>query len=116
MNCAGAPPAETDGYNLDADGSCRLGQPSDLSGVDPVLDPLADNGGPTETEALETGSPAIDRGGSSATGCPNLDQRGDPRPSGQACDIGSFEVQSLTVHPESLGTFLRTHEGPARLT
>jgi hypothetical protein len=55
--------------------------------ADPLLGTLADNGGPTETVALEAGSPAIDAG----EGCPELDQRGLPRKG--ACDLGAFELQ-----------------------
>jgi len=59
---------------------------ADITGVDPVLGPLADNGGPTLTHALLKGSPAIDAGG---TDCAALDQRGLPR---GACDIGAYEL------------------------
>jgi predicted outer membrane repeat protein len=57
--------------------------------ADPLLEPLADNGGPTSTVALAPGSPAIDAG--VAAGCPATDQRGEPRD--DACDAGAFEVQ-----------------------
>jgi hypothetical protein len=53
------------------------------------LGPLADNGGPTRTRALLTGSPAIDAG--SETGFLATDQRGMPRPIGPRADIGAFE-------------------------
>jgi hypothetical protein len=67
--------------------------------ADPKLGPLADNGGPTWTMALLPGSPAIDAG--SAVGAPPTDQRGFPRPSGVACDIGAYEWNppSLTIPP-----------------
>jgi hypothetical protein len=55
-----------------------------------ILDPLADNDGPTKTHALVAGSPAID---AVATG-PATDQRGAPRPAGSGYDIGSFEFGS----------------------
>jgi hypothetical protein len=54
--------------------------------VNPQLGLLADNGGPTQTLAPQSGSPAIDAG---TTGCPATDQRGAPRV-GQ-CDIGAVE-------------------------
>jgi hypothetical protein len=60
--------------------------------VDPLLGPLAANGGPTLTQALLPGSPAIDAVPSSGAGCPPTDQRGVIRPQGPACDIGAFEV------------------------
>ncbi len=54
-----------------------------------ILAPLADNGGPTLTHALVTGSPAIDA--TPLPGCPAEDQRGVSRPQGTLCDIGAFE-------------------------
>ena len=59
--------------------------------TDPLLAPLADNGGFTETIALKTGSSAIDSGGVNQT-CPNTDQRGVTRPQGAGCDIGAYEA------------------------
>jgi len=50
------------GYNLDSGTSC--GFPTQNSSKDPLLGPLADNGGPTKTHALLEGSPAIDKGNS----------------------------------------------------
>jgi autotransporter family porin len=63
-----------------------------------MLGPLADNGGPTPTHALLSGSPAIDRipveDCVDADGLPvTEDQRGEPRPAGDGCDVGAFEVQ-----------------------
>ncbi|HEX5948942.1 MAG TPA: CSLREA domain-containing protein [Actinomycetota bacterium] len=58
----------------------------DLTGVDPLLGPLTDNGGPTMTHALLSGSPAIDAGG---PGCAGNDQRGLARVD---CDIGAYEL------------------------
>ncbi|MEA2451165.1 MAG: hypothetical protein QOG63_3097 [Thermoleophilaceae bacterium] len=59
---------------------------------DPLLGPLADNGGPTRTFALAAGSPAIDAVPSSGAGCEAVDQRGITRPRGPACEIGAYEV------------------------
>ena len=75
----------------------------------PQLGPLADNGGPTDTELPGAGSPAIDNG-TNAT-CASHDQRGGarPAPGGGSCDIGAVEVNSLadlsiagTVSPTSV--------------
>jgi hypothetical protein len=77
------------GHNIDSDGSCFLTAKGDQPKTDPRLGPLADNGGPTRTQALLAGSPAIDAG--DADQCPKADQRGIARPQGVACDIGAFE-------------------------
>jgi predicted outer membrane repeat protein len=56
--------------------------------ADPKLGALANNGGPTLTRALLPGSPARNAGAA----CPAVDQRGNARPQGSACDIGAYEV------------------------
>jgi hypothetical protein len=73
----------------------------DLVGGDPMLAPLGDYGGPTQTMALLLGSPAIDAGDSTAPGLPSTDQRGAPRPDvpGTNPDIGAFEVQLPSLSP-----------------
>jgi hypothetical protein len=65
------------------------------SPIDPKLDPrgLRNNGGPTQTIALEPGSPAINAGDDSVRATVPTDQRGRPRQSGPHVDIGAFEVQ-----------------------
>jgi hypothetical protein len=65
---------------------------SDLLNVDPLLGPLQDNGGPTQTMALLPGSPAICAGDN--TDAPQYDQRGPslPRIVNGTIDIGAFEV------------------------
>lgn len=59
--------------------------------VDPKIGALANNGGPTQTFAPFTGSPAINAGASARGSA--TDQRGLPRKSGPAADLGSVEVQ-----------------------
>jgi CSLREA domain-containing protein len=78
------------GGNLAGDAACGFGPVTD-----PRLGQLADNGGPTNTHALLTGSPAIDAG--TGLGCPASDQRGVPRPQGLACDAGAFEAAPVAV-------------------
>ena len=66
------------------------------SPINPLLGPLQENGGPTFTCALLSGSPAIDAGDDSVLGSPlnfTTDQRGTgfPRKIGLHVDIGAFE-------------------------
>lgn len=83
------------GYNMDLDNSCNLTATGDQPATNPVLGPLANNGGVTDTHALMTGSPAIDTG---SANCPPTDQRGVSRPQDgdgdgvPACDTGAFEA------------------------
>jgi len=92
------------GYNLiENTAACAVvGGPADITGRDPKLGPLTNNGGPTQTRALLRGSPAIDTGnpatpGSEGNACEATDQRGVDRPQdGDAdgvatCDMGAFE-------------------------
>jgi hypothetical protein len=77
------------GHNLNGDNTCQFNQPTDLINTDPLLGPLQNNGGPTETTALLSGSPAIDSADNGL--CPATDQRGVSRPWGSDCDIGAYE-------------------------
>ena len=84
------------GHNLFSDTPGVSVDPTDLVNTDPMLGPLANNGGPTLTQALLPGSPALDAG----IPVPGIttDQRGGLRPSSGATDIGAFQVQPpLTV-------------------
>jgi hypothetical protein len=84
------------GHNLIQDGTgwTNVGTGTgDIIGVDPMLGPLQDNGGPTWTHALLPGSPAIDAGDTSQWSIPKDDQRGVARPQRLAVDIGAFEYQ-----------------------
>jgi hypothetical protein len=94
----GDTPWVSNGYNIESPGdTCGFDQSTDMAGMsadDLKLGALADNGGPTKTHALETGSEAIDK--IPAEDCEvETDQRGEPRPEtgGDACDVGAFEVQ-----------------------
>ncbi|MDA8432017.1 MAG: hypothetical protein M0Z60_03525 [Nitrospiraceae bacterium] len=87
----------SDGYNISSDDSCGFASIGDLPNTDPRLGPLADNGGPTMTHALLTGSPAIDKAD------PRLvlptDQRGVARPQGPRGDIGAYEYLPVSAVP-----------------
>jgi len=68
--------------------------------INPMLDPLGDYGGMTQTHRLQSGSPAIDKGISFGE---NADQRGFVRPydktgvpnlpAGDGSDVGAYELQ-----------------------
>jgi hypothetical protein len=78
--------------NLVAGGGC-----SAVFTDNPLLGPLADNGGDTMTHALLPGSPAIDVVSEDFCGV-DFDQRGNPRPASEAgtpqlCDLGAYEWQ-----------------------
>ena len=90
-NCNGA--TTDDGHNL----SFPDNQATTLgdcvgTNANPRLGPLHNNGGPTQTMALEPGSVAIDQVPATGAGCPATDQRGVQRPQGPSCDIGAFEA------------------------
>jgi hypothetical protein len=99
-NCSG--PTASNGYNMSSDSSCNFSNSGDRNNTDPMLGPLQNNGGPTQTMALLPGSPAIDAGNPS--GCKDAsghllttDQRGMPRPDKEdtgGCDMGAYEKQT----------------------
>jgi hypothetical protein len=90
------------GYNLSSDNTCNFNKTGDQNNANPMLGPLQNNGGPTKTMALLSGSPAIDAGNPS--GCTDgqghllkTDQRGMPRPNTEdtgGCYMGAYERQS----------------------
>ncbi len=83
--------------NLVASADAAITLPGDTLASDPLLLPLAANGGPTRTHAADQGSPLIDAGNNALA--LEFDQRGEPfaRVSGTAADIGAFEVQQPAV-------------------
>jgi len=116
-DCSGTITSE--GYNLieDVTGCTIAGATTgNVVGQDPRLSQVADNGGSTQTHALQKNSPAIDAGnpaapGSGGSACEATDQRGVPR-TGSRCDMGAYEgVQCLGVDVTVIGT-----DGPDTLT
>jgi len=94
------------------------------SPINPLLAPLGDNGGPTQTMALLPGGPAIDAGRNTAVGAKvTTDQRGQPRILNGTVDIGAFEAvpteqapaitspNSATFVVGKVGSFLITTTG-----
>ena len=86
--CVGTAPTSGTNNFID-DVSCGAASPFRLGSAAGTLSPLGDHGGPTLTNALLPGSPAIDAGDSGA--CPPVDQRGVDRAQDVACDAGAYE-------------------------
>jgi hypothetical protein len=90
-NCVGDGSFISGGYNLEDGDTCGLTATGDVTGTEPLLDPLADNGGATPTHRPYGFSPAVDA-------IPTLDcvlstdQRGEPRPANDGCDVGALEL------------------------
>lgn len=105
-DCVNVGTLGTNENNLIEDGSC-----SPAFSGDPKLQDLNNNGGSTETMALDSDSPAIDAGDNAtcaAAPVNNLDQRGFVRPidgSGDSvavCDIGAYEFGSSLPPAEAV--------------
>lgn len=67
-----------------------------ITGVDPKLGALGDNGGPTFTQLPAPSSPAVNAGNPAITGAPATDQRGLPRIVA-VIDMGAVETPELLV-------------------
>ena len=90
LNCGEVSGAVFGGMNIASDSSC--GSSEGLIVADPMLDSLADNGGPTHTMSFDPRSPALNR----TLGCMvTVDQRYVPRDA--VCDIGAFEFTDRTA-------------------
>lgn len=89
-NCANWILFEHVGMNISSDSTCGV-SPALLI-ADPMLLGLADNGGPTPTEAFDHRSPALDRGVNCSVA---VDQRYVSRD--PSCDVGAFEFTDFTV-------------------
>jgi predicted outer membrane repeat protein len=98
-NCSGAF-ATASTHNMSDDATCSPGF-TRVALADLMLGPLADNGGPTQTIALGSGSVAIDAGNNAAAAGLITDQRGRGfrRIVHGRVDIGAFEVQRRRSGP-----------------
>ncbi|MBI4716336.1 MAG: right-handed parallel beta-helix repeat-containing protein [Planctomycetes bacterium] len=96
-DCVLVGPLASGGGNLDGDGTCGLTDPADLPDTDPMLGPLAANGGLSLTHRPLFGSLAIDAANDAT--CAGHDQRNYGRPAdgdndgSVHCDIGAYEQQ-----------------------
>ena len=103
---AGVVALQSNGYNIIGNNADAVisSQPTDQIGtpaapIDPLLGPLTHNGGPTLTLALQSGSPAIDRGDPAA---PPEDQRGYGRVG--VPDVGAFEFGGVATTLANIST------------
>src|SRR5581483_4145452 len=97
-----------DGVITDQGGNVESGDASCPSGflrADPRLSPLAGNGGPTQTAALQPGSAAIHH---VRTCVLSADQRGVARAVGSACDSGAYQVAPPSVGGVSVSAITTT--------
>jgi len=85
--------------------------------ADPLLSPLADNGGPTWTHALASNSPAYAipevAGNGNWNGAPDTDQRGQPRATTGYRAMGAFEDESIAPPPVVTSATSVKNHGPA---
>jgi hypothetical protein len=102
-NCILENPIVSAGHNVSDDGTCALSGMGDSNNVAAGLAAagLQDNGGPTQTIALVTASPALNGVPVAPTNYCTLadgttpivtDARGVYRPQGSACDVGAYEA------------------------
>jgi len=112
----------SEGFNLVGDGSAcsgfsATGDQVGTSGspIEPLLNPLENNSGPTDTHLPRTGSPLLDAGDPVAPlaglpPCPATDQRGAARPFDgdgdmiAVCDIGAVEGGALLLFRDGFET------------
>ncbi|MBI5556777.1 MAG: hypothetical protein HY885_04005, partial [Deltaproteobacteria bacterium] len=104
-NCGGGAKV-SNGYNIESANTCGFVGTGDLPDTNPLLNGLASNGGPTQTHALQSTSPALDKADNAvcaAAPINNVDQRGQARPvdgdavPGAVCDIGAYEYVPVTT-------------------
>jgi predicted outer membrane repeat protein len=96
VRCSAGNVPTSQGHNLSSDATCHLTDTTDKAGADPLLAPLADNGGSTKTHTLLAGSPAANAGGDGASQ-EATDQRGKVRVQFGAVDIGAVEVTEPVI-------------------
>ncbi len=98
-NCAIAGGLTSGGYNQSDDTSCGFGLGTgDLAPApNPLLDPLADNGGPTPTRLPQDASPLVGAVAGTVCSTAPADQRGVARPQGPACEVGAVEIDETPM-------------------
>lgn len=83
------------GGNIEDGNTCQLNTVDDLQNTSEALEPLANNGGPTETHLITAAGKAYNKGVNAlceASPVNGVDQRGITRPQGPRCDVGAVEI------------------------
>jgi hypothetical protein len=101
-NCAkeGSGTITSIGYNLETEEDCGFRSTGDLQNQLSSLElagELQNNGGNTDTLALEPTSAGVDAIPTSWPFCTGTDQRGVARPQGNGCDMGAVELTPYTI-------------------
>jgi hypothetical protein len=109
-NTAGIPSTGQIGGSIDSSTGINI-----TSG-NPMLAPLGNYGGPTQTMPPLPGSPAIDSVGGATTSIFATDQRGRPRVVNGIVDVGAVEVQSASVFPPHITDAALLGDGTFRLS
>ncbi|MBY6204052.1 IPTL-CTERM sorting domain-containing protein [Halomonas denitrificans] len=99
--------AYADSSLIEDDSQATIVGNNTLTGIDPQLGPLQDNGGPTETQRPDPASPVIDAANPAFASPPDFDQRGAgfPRVVGAAPDMGAVEGElppNIAIAPDPL--------------
>lgn len=111
INCDPFGLPTSSGFNIESGTDCGFLSADDLQSTDPLLLPLQNNGGPTDTEAFcwAAGTPVPTCGASSSALdsakdeiCPGTDQRGISRPQGPSCDRGAYEAGELATNTPTI--------------
>lgn len=103
----------SEGFNIEGESSCGFNAEGDLQNQNASLYLTRTAGGGTYYYVPGPSSVALDR--IDPDNCPDHDQRHEPRPLGEGCDVGSIEAPSLErtsgeVDPDQIATIPPTPE------
>ena len=111
-NCRSLNGITDGGGNLSDDATCGFSSSSRNSVATLNLGTLANNGGPTQTIALNSGSAAI---GFDTANCPAMDQRGVTRPSPTQCDAGAYQTGTAAISLVKSANIIDGYSAPGTL-
>lgn len=98
----------SNGYNIESGTSCGFTATGDQQNANPALYALANNGGQTDTMAIDNTSVAYNAANNAT--CEATDQRGVTRPQFTTCDVGAYELAPTpTATPTTTGSQVATN-------